>query len=65
MKKISTLRTLGLSVAEIGTVLANEDLSALPPSILEKKEMELSNWKIKQELLRQMAERQDWEKERF
>jgi len=63
LKKISILRSLGLSVAEIGTVLDNldhDDTSALD-RIIDKKTAEIAGLQTKQELLRQLATNQDWE----
>ena len=60
LKKISTLRKLGLSVAEIGAVLKNEDLSTLD-NIIHKKDAEIADLKAKQGLIQQLANTQNWE----
>lgn len=60
LKKISTLRALGLSVAEISAVLGHNSMSTLN-GIIEKKAIEIANLQTKQELMQQLANNQDWE----
>ncbi len=59
LKKIAILRGLGLSVAEIRTTLEKGDMSSLN-DILRKKEYEIEDLQAKQELIRQLSQRQDW-----
>jgi len=59
LKKIATLRGLGLSVSDIRTILEKGDLSMLY-DVLNKKDFEIADLQAKQELIRQLAEGQDW-----
>ncbi|MBF0578278.1 MerR family transcriptional regulator [Erysipelotrichaceae bacterium RD49] len=59
LRKIATLRQLGLSVSEIKTVLDQDGWTALQ-RILNQKELELSNLRARQKLLEKLAADQDW-----
>lgn len=61
LKRIAVLRGLGFSVSEIYAVLERESPSAIY-SILNKKELEIAEMQIKQDLIRQLAENGDWER---
>lgn len=60
LKKISTLRKLGVSVSEIQTVLSRDNLAALY-SVSSKKALEIEALRFKQELALGLAQSQDWE----
>lgn len=68
LKKTAVLRQLGLSVADIQTVL-NDKSKSEPESVLKqaldhvsaKKTLELETMKSKQELLQKLAQNHDWE----
>lgn len=60
LKKISVLRSLGLSVADIRDILSGQSEAKLSAAA-EKKELEISLMQEKQELLRELAQSQDWE----
>lgn len=57
--KVAVLRGLGLSVSDIKSVLAGDRFSMIQ-RICDKKELELADLQAKQQLLRDLAERQDW-----
>ena len=59
LKKISVLRGLGLSVADIQGVLADWNLSL--NDILHQKDLEISILQEKQELMQELARTQDWD----
>ncbi|MDE5698399.1 MAG: MerR family transcriptional regulator [Lachnospiraceae bacterium] len=59
LKKISVLRGLGLSVADIWGVL--EDWTASLNDISHQKKLEISVLQEKQKLVQELAETQDWE----
>ena len=59
LKKISVLRGLGLSVADIQGVLADLNLSL--NDILHQKDLEISILQEKQELMQELARTQDWD----
>ena len=59
LKKISVLRGLGLSVADIQGVLA--DLNPSLNDILHQKDLEISILQEKQELMQELARTQDWD----
>ena len=60
LKKISVLRSLGLSVAEIHTALSKPLETALN-EISEKKHIEITPLQEKQKLIRELAKSHDWE----
>lgn len=60
LKKIAILRRLGLSVQSIKEVLDGEGQTALYKAS-ESKKIEIEAEKTKQALVRQLAEKQDWE----
>lgn len=60
LKKISTLRALGLSVTETGAVLERDNTTTFS-KIIEKKAVEITNLQTKQELMQQLAINQNWE----
>lgn len=60
LKKIATLRRLGLSIQSIIEVLDKESPAALY-KFAEKKKIALDAEKEKQALIRQLAEKQDWD----
>lgn len=60
LKKISVLRGLGLSIAEIRTVLSREMTTALH-EIHSKKALQMSALWEKQALLEELADQNDWE----
>lgn len=60
LNKIAVLRGLGISVAEIKTVLAENDHLAFQ-NICDKKELEISDVQAKQQLLYTLARNQNWE----
>lgn len=59
LKKIATLRGLGLSVAEIRTILEKNDISILH-GMFRKKEYEIADLQEKQELIWLLIRQQDW-----
>lgn len=59
LKKIAILRGLGLSVADIRTTLEKGDISMLH-DVLRKKEYEIEDLQTKHELIKQLAQQQDW-----
>lgn len=60
LKKISVLRSLGLSVADIRNVLSGRDTAALQ-ELYHKRRLQMTALQEKQELIRELAEKQDWE----
>lgn len=60
LKKVSVLRTLGLSVADIHDVLSNEDAAALN-EVYHKKAVQMFLQQEKQELIQELASKHDWE----
>lgn len=60
LKKISVLRNLGLSAAEIRLVLSSTDAAALS-EIAEKKKLEITTLQEKQKLIQELADKRDWE----
>lgn len=60
LKKISVLRSLGLSVADIRSVLPGRDTAALQ-ELYHKRRLQMTALQEKQELIRELAEKQDWE----
>lgn len=60
LKKISVLRSLGLSVADIRSVLSGRDTAALQ-ELYHKRRLQMTALQEKQELIRELAEKQDWE----
>lgn len=60
LNKIAVLRGLGISVADIKTVLAEKNHLSFQ-NICDKKEMELSDIQAKQQLLCTLARNQNWE----
>lgn len=61
LKKISILRNLGLSIADIRIVLSDRNTVALK-EIAGAKKLEISALEEKQKLLQELAESQNWEK---
>ncbi len=59
LKRISTLRSLGLSAAEIRSVLSEQAETALK-EISEKKNLEITVLREKQKLLQELAQNRDW-----
>ncbi len=59
LKKISILRSLGLSVSDIRAVLKNDGLSTMY-DVLNKRELEIADLQAKQALIKQLADGQDW-----
>lgn len=60
LKKISIMRSLGISVAEIREVLKNSSQSMLL-TLLHRKELEITAMKEKQEIMQQLVNSGDWE----
>ncbi len=60
LKKISIMRGLGISVAEIREVLKNSSQSMLL-TLLHRKELEITAMKEKQEIMQQLVSSGDWE----
>lgn len=60
LKKISVLRSLGLSAADIRDILSGESEAKLSAAA-GKKDLEISLLREKQELLRELAQTHDWE----
>ena len=60
LKKISILRNLDLSVADIGDVLSDRNESILK-EISRRKKMEITALQEKQSLLQELADKHDWE----
>ena len=60
LKKVSVLRTLGLSVADIHDVLSNEDAAALN-EVYHRKAVQMFFQQEKQELIQELASKHDWE----
>lgn len=60
LKKISVLRNLGLSVADIGAALSDRNESLLK-EISRRKKMEITALQEKQSLLQELADKHDWE----
>lgn len=63
LKKISILRNLGLSVADIGAALSDRNESLLK-EISHRKKMEITALQAKQSLLQELADKHDWEQVR-
>ena len=63
LKKISILRNLGLSTADIRIVLSDRNTMALK-EIAEVKKLEISALEEKQKLLQELADSQNWEQTR-
>lgn len=60
LKKVSVLRTLGLSVADIQDVLSNKNGAALN-EVYHRKAMQMFLQQEKQELIQELAAKNDWE----
>ena len=60
MKKVSVLRTLGLSVADIHDVLSDKDAAALN-EVYHRKAVQMFLQQEKQELIQELASKHDWE----
>ena len=60
LKRISVLRNLGLSVADIGAALSDRNESLLK-EISRRKKMEITALLEKQSLLQELADKHDWE----
>ena len=60
LKKVSVLRTLGLSVADIHDVLSNKDAAALN-EVCHKKSVQMLIQQEKQGLIQELASNHDWE----
>ena len=60
LKKVSVLRTLGLSVADIHDVLSNKDAAALN-EVDHKKSVQMFIQQEKQGLIQELASNHDWE----
>jgi len=60
LKKVSVLRTLGLSVADIHDVLSNKDAAALN-EVYHKKSVQMLIQQEKQGLIQELASNHDWE----
>lgn len=60
LSKVAVLRGLGLSVSNIKSVLAEDSFSVMQ-SVYDIKNMELANMQAKQQLLRELTEKQDWD----
>lgn len=60
LKKVSVLRTLGFSVAEIHDVLSNKDAAALN-EVYHRKAVQMFLQQEKQELIQELASKHDWE----
>ncbi len=60
LRKISVLRRLGLSVADIRSVLLHQNSTVLN-NISVRKNLEISSLQKKQQLLQELAETHDWE----
>lgn len=60
LKKISVLRSLGVSVTDIRSVLSGGDTAALQ-ELYHKRTLQITVLQEKQELIRELAEKQDWE----
>ena len=63
LKKIAVLRGLGLAVFEVQKVLGDQEESALL-KVLHKKEMEISELQEKQNLIKKLAQDNNWENAR-
>ena len=60
LKKISILRNLGLSIAEIRVVLSDRNAAALY-EVAAKKKLEITALEEKQKLIQELVNNQDWE----
>ena len=60
LKKVSVLRTLGLSVSDIHDVLLNKDAAALN-EVYHRKAVQMFLQQEKQELIQELALKHDWE----
>ena len=60
LKKVSVLRTLGLSVTDIQDVLSNKSAAALN-EVYHRKAVQMFLQQKKQELIQELASKQDWE----
>lgn len=60
LKKVSVLRTLGLSVTDIQDVLSNKSATALN-EVYHRKAVQMFLQQEKQELIQELASKQDWE----
>lgn len=60
LEKIAVLRGLGLSVAEIRTVLSEQNMTALQ-TVSDRKRLELASAQEKQALLQTLATEENWE----
>ena len=60
LKKVSVLRTLGLSVADIHDVLSNKDAATLN-EVYHKKSVQMLIQQEKQGLIQELASKHDWE----
>ena len=60
LKKVSVLRTLGLSVTDIQDVLSNKSAAALN-EVYHRKAVQMFLQQEKQELIQELASKQDWE----
>lgn len=63
LNKIAILRSLGLSVLDIQTILANKTLEGLKDVSI-KKGLEITDLQAKQELIQGLAQNHDWENTR-
>lgn len=63
LKRIATLRGLGLSISDIKAVLEKDEPLEMY-RVLHKKELEISELQEKQALIRQLTEHKDWNKVR-
>ena len=61
LRKISVLRNLGLSVAEIKEFLSGESCEEIQ-KIIDRKSFEIETLKAKEKLLKNLAEKRDWDK---
>lgn len=61
LRKISVLRSLGLSVAEIKEFLSGEKYDKIQ-KIIDKKAFETETLKAKEKLLKELSEKGDWDK---
>ncbi len=61
LKKVSVLRTLGLSVADIHDVLSNKDAAALN-EVDHKKSVQMFIQQEKQGLIQELASNHDWKR---
>ena len=60
LKKISVLRSLGLSVADIQSILSSQNVTSLN-EIFHRKNMQITVLQEKQKLIQELAANHDWE----